>query len=81
MGRRRRSRSSPTTAPCPAIRPRLFAYLSRSRGDCAGDHLVVGDDVNLDLVLVQLAGRLGIGKLWIKDESYRFNLKAFKVEN
>ena len=47
-------------------------------------HLEGGDvfgDVDLDVVLVQLAGRLGIGKLWIKDESYRFNLKAFKVEN
>jgi len=29
--------------------------------------------------LEQLAGRLGIGKLWVKDESYRFNLKAFKA--
>ena len=65
--------------------------MSRSRGDCGGNGLVVGDvhleggdvfdDVNLDVVPVQLAGRLGIGKLWIKDESYRFNLKAFKVEN
>ena len=32
------------------------------------------------IILVQLAGRLGIGKLWVKDESYRFNLKAFKVK-
>merc|ERR1719397_2260940 len=31
------------------------------------------------IILVQLAGRLGIGKLWVKDESYRFNLKAFKA--
>jgi len=30
-------------------------------------------------VLDQLAGKLGIGKLWVKDESYRFNLKAFKA--
>ena len=65
--------------------------MSRSRGDCVGNGLVAGDvhleggdvfgDVDLDVVLVQLAGRLGIGKLWIKDESYRFNLKAFKVKN
>ena len=34
----------------------------------------------LMMMLVQLAGRLGIGKLWVKDESYRFNLKAFKVK-
>ena len=31
-------------------------------------------------VVIQLAGKLGIGKLWVKDESYRFNLKAFKVK-
>ena len=34
----------------------------------------------VDVVVIQLAGKLGIGKLWVKDESYRFNLKAFKVK-
>jgi len=29
--------------------------------------------------LTQLAAKLGLAKLWVKDESYRFGLKAFKA--
>ena len=29
--------------------------------------------------LPQLAARLGLSKVWLKDESFRFDLKAFKV--
>ena len=36
--------------------------------------------MKVDVVVIQLASKLGIGKLWVKDESYRFNLKAFKVK-
>ena len=42
--------------------------------------LMISLMISLLMMLVQLAGRLGIGKLWVKDESYRFNLKAFKVK-